>query len=229
MPRRGGFRKGLTYKRAGGRGNAGPMTWKHMKECIEKKYHNTERAKEVITDSATGSIDSVITGIAQNTTAQGRVGTRAFIWSIDVRGTLILDTVDSIAVWENLRVMLVVDKQSNGTTPTIAQVLDLTGGNDEFAFRNLANTNRFNILYDKRVAMNVIAAAGNGTANDVAQHRVNFNISKKFTKGLKVVYDTTDPDGLSGAIKDNNVWMMVYGGQGSFASVEWAARVRYTD
>ncbi len=199
-----------------------------MKQCIEQKYHNDTQAAAVVPTQATAIITSVIGGIAQNVSATGRVGTRAFVWNIDIRGAFVLPAGTAESGGDIIRCMVVQDKQSNGATPSIAEVLDVTGTEPIYAFRNLENTRRYNILMDKTVSLEYDAAGGNGTAIETVQIRKLFSFSKHFESGLKVVYDTLDATGADNKIMDNNVWVMVFSRRGA-PTVEWESRVRYTD
>lgn len=226
-------RRGFRAARSGGRmGSAGPKTWAHMQQCVEKKFHDGELASELIGLSAAASIDSILSGIAQGTTAETRIGTKAFVWSAAIRGKmqLIQTAGGSFDHDDIVRVLLVVDKQSNGTTPAIQDVLATTGTTaDIHSFRNLENMNRFVVLSDNSYVFNVQAAAGDGVANDTAPVVKRFSLFKTWKTALKVVYDTTDTIGTTASIKDNNIWLMAYSEHGARVVLEYQSRLRYTD
>ena len=59
-----------------------------------------------------------------------------------------------------MRVMLYHDKQANGAT---AAVLDILESADYQSFNNLVNSGRFRILMDRTYAMNYLTLASGGT------------------------------------------------------------------
>lgn len=218
-------RRARDYRRS----KAGPMTWKHMRQCVEKKFHEITRSEEAIALIATGAIDSPLQGISQGTTAQTRLGIRLFGWSLEVRGQIKMPTSTDLTLDNQVRLLIVLDKQANGSTPTFAQVLNLDGSSNPFyAYQKEENRRRFTILKDRFFPLNVIAAAGNGTANDAGQVVFPFTFYKKWANGLKVVYQTGASGGVSD-IMDNNIWVMAFAKDATQSTIEWTSHLKYTD
>jgi hypothetical protein len=198
------------------------MKWGHIKNCVEFKSNDGNVNQQIGTTS--GEAVSVISGIAEGTGHDERVGTRAFVSSIDVKLWLTSDTSTPDDHCDFARVMLVQDKQANGATSlTIGDLLDTASAYDKTtAFRNLENTQRFKVLYDKRFKLSSYTTAGPNCQS--------VNIHKKFPGGLRVTYDTSDTAGTS--IKSNDVWLVFVANHATEANNPYVAgtyRVRYTD
>lgn len=205
------------------------MTYKHMKECIEKKFHDSNRTSTVIGTQGSPSAVSLVSGIAQNTTATGRVGIRAYIWEIMVRGSIELPQSDDLDLYDQIRIVIVQDKQANGDTPASADLFTIGGASNIDAFRNLGNTRRYVLLHDQVITMNAQAAAADTvTTYEVGKKLVKFSYHKRFPKGIKVVYTVGDTAGLSATIKDNNIWVFAFTAAGVI-KMNWNGRIRYTD
>lgn len=207
------------------RRGAGPMTWSHMRQCVEKKFWDQTRAVAVIGNSGGAAIQSPLALVAQGTTAETRIGQKMFVWDIQLKGqiTMLANTnADSVVT----RVMLVKDKQSNGATPNLGDILDLGATNDVYAFRKTENLKRFTVLGDKLITIN--RRAGDGVAQN-AEVVIPFRFYKKFTAGLKVMYKTNNSDGANLGIMDNNVWLLMFSDSSNATVGEWESRIRFTD
>ncbi len=184
------------------------MSWKHMKGCIEKKFHDVPLGNTAVV--AAGTFTSLLSGIAQGNTAITRVGMRAFVWSVDCKVELDRFTLADVAADSKglVRVLMIQDKQSNGQTPTLAQVLSASTYPTQ-SFHNPENQRRYNILYDKVHNIRPTSAYGITGASSVTGEVKVVHIKKSWTSGLKVVYQTGEAAGLSATIQDNNIWLLV--------------------
>lgn len=81
--------------------------------------------------------------LSQGTSAHERVGDQVRFKSIDVRLAM-ANTVDAV-IW--CRTMIIRDNQPNGAVPTVANLLEDTGGAIQ-SFRNLDYGKRFKVYYD---------------------------------------------------------------------------------
>ncbi len=195
----------------------------HYKNCVEKKYHDDVQGNAA--NLNTGTVYSVLSGIAQDSTPTGRIGTKAYLWNLHLN--FIMDKDDDSGSCEIVRVMLVVDQQARGATPTIAEMLESV---DVMSHRNLENSARFRFLYDRTIKMNPqgISLSTVDAVNSVGGC-VNRQIAHRWPSGLHVTYDTTDTTGVSANIKMNNIWL-VFLSTASNASVhKYNCRIRYTD
>lgn len=238
VPAFGGLRyrqnwKKPAYARRRLRGASGTNLF-HALHCVERKFF--DRELDAVTSSATGVITSLISGaaasgigISRGTGPKNRIGSRIFISDFHLRLQLSMkvSTVSGASCVH--RIILFQDLQSNGTTPTMAQVLDVSGASDYIAWRNLENTKRFKVLWEKIVVMEPQSGAGNGTANDFAAHKRILTYNHKFKKPIRVLYDTDNTDGEADGIITNNVWLMVINECSTLDELSMKSRTRYTD
>jgi hypothetical protein len=197
----------------------------HAARCVEKKYHDRSAVTgttAVGAASIIGIVGDTATGIAQDNTATGRAGARVFVWNANVQ--LRLDSKSDSASCNQVRIMLVVDRQSNGTAPAITDILETA---EPLSFRNLENSGRFRFLYDKTHDVGNKGGAWDGTNDVYAGGCKTIKINRDL-KGMKVQYENGTSTGYSGTVKDNNVWLVIIG---STANCDFKAysRVRYSD
>jgi len=135
-----------------------------------------------------------------------------------------------------VRIVVVLDQQSNGSSPTLNEVLEPAGiaSNDLYkAFNVLKNSMRFKILknMDLRVPCQVNSDPNGNTRMDGL---LTTSCYIKWPKGMSIVIDGSD--GTLGEFTSNNifVWAMFplemnpAGGQDRW-KVFYTSRVRYTD
>lgn len=224
MPRR-------LMRASGGGGSYARMTKFHSGNCVEKKVKNTKKVNTQIgttvydpVEPEEAEVDSLIAAIAHGSTYTSRIGTKIYLWSADIKLTLNHDAEGANQA-DQIRIILLVDRQSNGTQPLVGEVLDTTNDVEPTtAFRNLENSHRFRILKDMRIGLSSFTTAAPVTKN--------INIHARFNKGLHVTYDKEDTTGTNDKIISNNIWLMVIGDDATStnnAFVSWNARVRYTD
>ncbi len=129
---------------------------------------------------------------------------------------------------ETIRCMLVWDKQANGVGPGSTQIL-LTDVWDEY--RNLANTKRFVILYDKIWTFNretVAAYDGTGDSSQSVHRDWNKKISKKVF--IPIEYNQVSSDGAMATIRSNNVGLILWAKLGGrIVLTASKCRIRYID
>ncbi len=73
------------------------------------------------------------------------------------------DTFD--ATWDNVRIILYIDKQTNGVTATGTEIMESPLNSAILGFRNIENTARFQILADKTYNLRTEAFETISTAN----------------------------------------------------------------
>lgn len=224
---RGGKRARVAARSRGGTVGTAAIR-KVLDSTKEKKFHDVSHVIEVMGDDTTPNIDSVIVGISQNASSEGRIGIDLWLKSLQIKGFVKRLLNDENSQAHVARVMVVIDRQSNGTAPTLAQILDLGAGNDVLAFRKLENTARFTFLMDKVVTMNPQASYWNDTVGRNSPISKPFGMFKSYANGLHVKYQTGTP-GLEADIMDNNIWVVAFGEDGVELSIEWESRMRYTD
>lgn len=192
-----------------------------MGSCaVEKKYFDTTKGSA--TPAATGTILNLsLNLIPQGTTESSRIGRKVIVTNLYLHGQMILPTTnDETATSDTLRLIVYIDKQANGATATIGDLLQTT---DWRSFRNLSNQERFVFLKDKYYDLNatVNCSATTQTTGDFAFH---FKCYKKLD--LPIEFSSTT--GAITEIKSNNIGVACIS-EGGVAQINYIARIRYTD
>ncbi len=187
----------------------------------EKKFHDIDVDDAVV--AAAGGIQNTgsINLIPQGTTEITRIGRKAVIKSINWRYVCILPTRSDENGYDIIRVILYVDKQCNGVTAAITDILETAHYQ---SFRNLANSGRFRILLDKTHTLNASAAAGNGTANDTIVMARPFTFFKK----CNIPLEFSSTTGAITEIRSNNLGVLLISGNG-YCGFGSKVRLRFTD
>lgn len=205
----------------------------HMWNCVEKKYVDSETT--AATTATSGKFYSLIAQppaadvtatypvscrIPQGNTAETRIGQKIFLHDTHIRCTM--DNSNASTACGFVRVIIFIDKQSNGTLPELGEILD--GGDFINAFRNLDNTKRFVFLKDK------VYSVGNtgGTSSNALGGCVKWRFNKQWKVPLRVNYTGANTDGESDGVQDNNVWMLVIGSD-ALVTYNVSTRTRFTD
>lgn len=179
--------------------------------------------------AANGNIteDSCLT-IAEGNGESERVGRKVTVRNIVWRYELGLNTQAnsaSPAGNEVIRVVLYLDKQTNGATATVAGVFE---SDDYQSFRNLANSGRFDILMDKTYSFTFGAGAGDGSAaNDWLGKNVSGMYSKKCS--IPIEYDNSATTGVITSMRSNNIGVLLFSKTGTTGFFVSKMRIRYSD
>jgi hypothetical protein len=238
MPKRGRSSSSSSvrvYKRPRGvvrMGKARPMamTAFHSRNCVEKKYHDVVLASQASATAGTlfglvggddGGATQPDTGdIKQGSAATERIGEKIYVYDLDIN--LQFNAGDNLTGnW--MRIIIFVDKQSNGTIPATTELLESAV---PYSLRNLENTKRFHVLQDKYFNVTNTGAGGSTAVyvGGAKQMRIHHSFG---ANGLKVQY-STGADGDAQDIKDNNVWMLILG-SGTGVTTSFHSRIRYSD
>lgn len=174
------------------------------------------------TVDATGEIVDSICEVAQGTTESTRVGRKITIKKIALRWLALLpSTSDPTQTSETIRIIIYKDKQCNGATATVTDILE---GANWRSFNNLANKGRFTVMMDKRITLNCASGAYDGTNDQFGECRrvgecyLDCNIPIEFDAGTGAITE----------IKSNNVGLLAIAADGiGTLSVFW--RIRFFD
>ncbi len=182
------------------------------------------------TTVADGPADSshTLTDIVQGVAEQRRVGRKCTITSIHMR--LLFEKIASslsslnnaVIAHETVRIMLYWDKQCNGTAATALQLIETDQYNQ---FRNLSNSKRFVMLYDRTFSWNFnVVGAGNGTDNDseIVVKEYNVRVNKKVF--IPIEFDNTT--GALSGIRSNNIGLIFWGKHGGRMELDSTSRIR---
>lgn len=97
-----------------------------------------------------GVVVPVFLGLVQGDTDTTRTGSRITCTKLSLRWDLTASVTDNIS-----RVIVFVDRGSNGTAPVTADILDSASVNSCNNHRNVEVNKRFTILYDRTIATSV--------------------------------------------------------------------------
>lgn len=143
-----------------------------------------------------------------------------------------LPTTDSGSVVADtkLRIICFIDKQTNGASPTVEQVLDLQTPSPvivapDISFLNLQFRSRFQILYDKQ---HILKPQGNQQKADVFASGLAFSHTFEYNKywknGLKITYDGVGDTVAS--ITDKSIHVMCFS-TNPLINLSYGTRIRY--
>ncbi len=171
------------------------------------------------------AVGGVITSPSLNIVPQGiteseRVGRKMIIKKLNMRFLLQFNngTAETADV---VRVIVVLDKQTNKTAFAITDVLETTS---EGSFNNLANKNRFLILMDRYEAINKQVDIGTNV-NEFVQAWSWF--SKELN--IPVEFDNSVATGAVSSQTSNNIAVFALTLNSTTISLGYTARIRYLD
>lgn len=188
----------------------------------EHKFLDTTVA--ATTAAAAGTIlSSSLNVIAQGNGESDRAGRRVTVKSVMMRACARLpSSASGGSTSDVVRVIVYQDKQTNGAAATVTDILESA---DYRAFNNLANKNRFVILKDKTMELNVGGGSATGTIV-FAEYFKHFNAFKKVN--IQIEYDNSVSTGAISSQRSNNIGVLAISRDGT-ATIEYTARIRYTD
>lgn len=191
----------------------------------EAKFFDKITANAAI--STTGTIlDDSVNEIVQGTGESNRIARACTLTGIFFKGNMRLIPGAALTAPRNaadvIRVIIYQDKQCNGATAAVTDILE-TANVD--AFYNLANSKRFYILMDKRVALNSPGAGLAATDTWAECHK-----AWKFSKLCNIPIEFSGTTGAISEIRSNNIGVMAIAlNPASTAFVGYTCRVRFSD
>lgn len=195
----------------------------------EKKYVDTESNFV----GASGTVYAQCLSLSeQGADATTRIGNKIMVDSIGFKMEVIPNGKDDLSTAESsaaiLRLVVVIDKQANGSTPAWG---DIFVDNDNMTdWRNLEQTSRFRILYDK-VHVMPLQLGDSATADSASAYGVwrMIRFNHKFKKPLLIQYDGTASPPTAGQIRKNSIWLFSVCTNINDVPQEYQARMRFTD
>ncbi len=175
----------------------------------ELKFHDVALDDAVV--SATGGITPTLIIIPQGVTESNRVGRKCTLKSVHCRYRITLPTQDAQgtpAFGDTIRTIIYVDKQCNGATAAITDILEAANVQ---SFRNLANSGRFTFLCDKLQFINYSGLASDN-AGVVSQAGVSHSYVWNKRLNMPIEYDSTT--GAITEIRSNNVSILLLSAHG---------------
>ncbi len=190
----------------------------------ELKFHDLDIDDAIIATGATIAEDS-LNAIAQGVTEVTRVGRKCTIRSINARFDILLNDQQDLGdppSGDIVRVILYLDKQANGATAAVTDILESA---DYQSFNNLANKSRFRTLMDRTYSMNYKLAAPDG-ANTASYGETPIHDSFFKKVNIPIEFDATT--GAITEVKSNNIGLLLLSKAGSCQfNSKW--RLRFSD
>lgn len=182
--------------------------WKYKDTAFSAAYNTTPYIQ-------------LLNGMVMGTTASTRIGMRISITSIEYR--IKLFTTAATGIEQNIRGLLVLDRQPNGVAPVaITEILEAA---NIASPRNLANRKRYKIIKDFFYNMGATSVATGATTSRVVKKYI------KFLKPIRTDYNL----GNAGSIADistNALYWINYGDAGpgnTDVGSSAYVRIRFTD
>lgn len=185
-----------------------------------------ETATAITPILSTGSIIPSLNLIPDGVEEKERVGRCIFIKKISWRYTLKIprqDNVGNAKAGDVVRVILFLDKQSNGAA---AGPTDILNAADWQSFNKLVNKDRFYTVYDKTHVLNYLSMARDSTAGEF--HQAPFLLHDSMYKNVDSKIDFNDVDGTIDELCCNNYGILLIT-KGGLAEITGIVRIRFTD
>lgn len=205
----------------------------YRRSKVEVKTVDTPVAVAIPTTASIG----ILNGVAEGTSFYNRIGRRITMKSLQISGhitqnsggTPINDTIYA-------RMLVVYDRQNNGTVPVLADILqdvDATGAaaSDAFSGLNMNNSDRFKVLMDNRVSViddNTSNPADNLVASAASYSNNEMNV-KRYIKlqGLEAQYNAASAAAAS--CSTGAIWLLLVAAGSNMLKVNLRCRLRYYD
>ncbi len=191
-------------------------------QSVERKFTDTFLGGTAIQQTGTlVSPGNGLTQCVQDDTESGRDGRKTTVLSLHGRGNLVLQSAGAFREPEQVLLILCMDTQTNGTQMTYAQLMDIpTTSLGPLGFRNLENTQRFKVLWTKRITLNG-ATVGNSAGSAPVEK------SWKFDVPVGVNQMWTGTGGTVSSIKDNSFHLWAISQLNSSVNCHGAFRCRF--
>lgn len=192
---------------------------KYVKGCtdrlLERKSYPSGVSALVTPGTAGTIISMLVKDIVQGTGSTNRTGDIIHCKRLRLRINY-FDSTPSL-----MRFILFIDRQSNGTTPTVADVMYTASPMGNVSSKNVVGYGgtRFKIISDRTVVCNP-------TISTVVETRV---FAKDFTKSvaMPITYDGNST-GTAADVLKNNIWLLAISDDVN-AGFQWSAVLDYLD
>lgn len=188
----------------------------------ESKFFDVTLDDAVV--ATAGGLTDSINKIAQGTTESERDGRKCTVTSVHWKYEISLPEIDALATANSsdaVRVIMYVDKQANGATAAVTDLLETANYQ---SFYNLANQQRFRILTDVVHQINYKTLASDG-AGLVSSAQVLQEYRKSCAVRLPLEFSATT--GAITEIRSNNIGVLLISRNG-IAGFNSELRVRFS-
>lgn len=200
---------------------------------VERKWLDVHAQTQ--TFSTAGNFVTV-NGMTKGTDIYQRIGRRVKMTSFHIRGWVLQNQNGAAASADQLRMLVVYDREPNGSVPGIAEILQDTNNagstfTDSTSHMNLVNSDRFAILKDFTWAVVQANASANQPAQALGDYSTNITIKYNKKLNLDVKYNS----GNAGTIADittGALYVVTIGTQvaaNEQYELFWSSRIRFTD
>lgn len=201
--------------------------WSPPKRDVEKKFLDVSVSSALATNGSilnSGSICNVVQGAGESNRIGRKVTLKKIMFKYSVACPALSWT--SSKTYDVVRVIIYHDKQANGATAAVTDILET---DTYHSFNNLANKGRFKILYDKLhtlAPMSVWYDTG-GTANKIN----GYIVEDSFFKNIEIPIEFSGATGAIGEIASNNIGLLVLtlDGTDMQTQMEGQVRLRFED
>lgn len=184
----------------------------------EMKFFDTIQAAEAL-DTTGEIVDPSFCLIAQGADEDERIGRKIVVKSIHLKGVVRLPgNTTAGGGASRVRVLLYWDKQCNGATAAILDIIETGSVN---SFRNLGNKDRFVLLWDKTFTLN--HQQGPSTAGGDTRRHIAYN------KKVDIPIEYSGATNAITEIRSNNLGLAAIMDNGNAADIAYTVRIRYTD
>ncbi len=137
------------------------------------------------------------------------------------------DENDASLASDIVRIMVVMDKQSNGTLASGLNPTKILSTSDLTSFNNLGNRYRFRTMYDKVFTMNAQCAYGDGTTNETGLLYKYGKISLPYLN-CPIEYNSVGA-GIEAEVNSCTFWLLVFSEVAQGTTVTLNTRWRWSD
>lgn len=190
----------------------------------ETKFHDIDvDVATVLTAGSvlnSGTINIIPQGVLENNRVGRKCTIKKIFWKYNV---LLKNSAAESTTTDTVRLILFVDKQCNGATATVADIL--ASANYQ-SFRALENVGRFVILMDRTITINSEGLSG-VTGSVQSSARV---MNGKFAKScnIPIEYDNSASTGVLTTIRTNNLSVLAISAN-ALSALDSKFRLRFTD
>ncbi len=206
-----------------GRDRVGGYYGRFSGASAEHKFFDVTLNDAVVVSA--GSVTDSINKIPQGVTESERVGRKCTLKLVQWRYEVSMpqrDAVGTPGAADGFRMIMFIDKQANGATAAVLDVLETA---NIHSFYNLSNSGRFKIICDKlhHTKFVTLASDGAGVVSS-AGNLTNYT----FSKALNLPIEFSSTTGAIGEIRSNNIGVILMSTSG-LLGFESKLRVRFTD
>lgn len=179
----------------------------------ELKFYDTNNVGQFV---GTSFMQYCLNIPVQGTTALTRVGQNILVKSIYSRGSITLGVAPSVATaGQQMRILVYVDKESRGATPSTTDVLQTSSYISPLA---IVQQGRFQVLHDQQLAVDP-----NGNNTVPFKFYLKTNVKTKFSANA----------GAAADVYANAIWIAFIsndnGGAGVSPTIDHYTRIRFSD